>query len=420
MNKKQLLIALGVFVAVSIVGTALVLFERSAWKSTTSEKGRKVIDAACDVNKIENIKIKTAAASMTIQKKDDFWTLPENNNYPADFNMIREMIDNVWNMKITQKTKLNKDNLAKLDLLDPAKGQNSGTLIEFCDKDNKKIVAMILGKQHFAKPPQEMPVPMMNNAPDGRYVVMADKPETVYLIAEPFDIIQPALPLWRSKENLKIENISSIAYTSPKAANNWKIAKKSETENFIVDGLKKSEVSDDAQIQLFIQNLTTLGIIDVLPYSKLSETGLDSQDSNLLNISSTDNFNYAIKIAQKNGKYFMKYDVAYSPASEVDKQFSSAAEQDAKKTAADVGENKEDPSKAKADNEKRLRAKFGREKMLSQWIYVIPEKSAVTLLKARNDFLKKAAAAPAGKADKKQSSAAPAKKAAPKKTQKNQ
>lgn len=411
MNKKQLLIALCVFAAVLVIGGTLVLLESSAWKSTTSEKGRKVLENY-DVNKIENIKIRTADSVLTIQKKNTIWVLPESNDYPADFNMIREMIDNVWNMKIAQKTKLNKENLAKLDLLEPGKGANSGTLLEFFDRENKKITALILGKQHFAKSPQEMPsMPMMNKNPDGRYVALAEKPETVYLIAEPFEVIQPTIPLWRSKENLKIENINAISFSPPKSSNVWKLSKKTETDNFALDGLKKGELTDDTQSQLFIQNLISLNISDVLPYSKLAESGLDSQDVNVLSVSSFDNFNYTIKIAQKNGKYFMKYDVAFNPESEVDKQFASAAEQDAKKT--EEKDTKDDQQKAKSDNEKRLKSKFSREKMLSQWIYVIPEKTATALLnKVRNDFLKKGTAAPE-KADKKSAASAAKKPAAP-------
>ncbi|HMH19313.1 MAG TPA: hypothetical protein VK572_14345 [Burkholderiales bacterium] len=63
MNRKQFLIALGVLVVLAAAGAAVVFSDRSAWTSTDSRAGQKVL-AGLKISEVAEIAIKDSSGEL--------------------------------------------------------------------------------------------------------------------------------------------------------------------------------------------------------------------------------------------------------------------------------------------------------------------------------------------------------------------
>lgn len=380
MNKKQFLVSAALCIVIVILGIAAYYKQSSSWETSLDLKDKEIVKNF-DVNKVSKIKIKSSSAFLNVQKKDSIWRINEKSGYPADFQAVSDILNRIAEMKSVRKLDAGKEQLSSFELLEPGKGSNSGTLVELYDKDSVKMFALLLGKQHKSKG-QENPY-FDSSSPDGRYLMMLDGKNNAVLVADPLDMLQPSIPVWLSKDFIRIDGIASVSMASSKKQNNWKISRKAVSDKFILEGMKKDDTPDENRLYSISELLSKLSFADVLPLSKIADTGLGSPDGVLI-VDTFDGLRYILTLASRDGRSFLKIDTSLlnNPISPV---------------SSDKGA---EAVKAGQEKEQKLNDKMKKEKIYTEWIYEIPEKTASDLLKSFSDLIMKKAetAAPPVKA----------------------
>src|SRR5439155_3433361 len=153
MNRKQLgtLIFLGA--VIGILGLYVGRRNAASYQSSGEGGAGKKLLPDLPINDVARIAIKQGTNELNLARQDDDWTVRERYGYPANFQEIGDFLRKIWDLKVVQTEQIGPSQYSKLELLEPAKatGTNSGTLIEFKDKSDKSLKAVLLGKKHMRK-----------------------------------------------------------------------------------------------------------------------------------------------------------------------------------------------------------------------------------------------------------------------------
>ncbi|MBV9390804.1 MAG: DUF4340 domain-containing protein, partial [Verrucomicrobia bacterium] len=128
MNRK---LFLGMFVGallLGIIGAMVLLSRSSGWEN--QQKGRTIF-GDLPVSEVTQVLIRSSTASLTLEKKDQSWTVAERYNYPADSEKIRDLIRNLWELKPVRDLQIGASQLGRLNLKSPDSKTDSGIAITF-------------------------------------------------------------------------------------------------------------------------------------------------------------------------------------------------------------------------------------------------------------------------------------------------
>ena len=246
MNRKQLQLIIIVFVVIGGAGLLLLNRNKESWHATDQQMGQKVIKNF-PLNDVAHIVIKQPTGELNLVKQGEQWTVQERSGYPANFTEISDLLKKIWELKVTRSVKVGAAQLARLELIPPDKGTNAGTLVEFKDKDSKPLASLLLGKKSMKESPGNSPFGG-GGWPDGRFLMVANNPQTAALVKEPLANIEAKPEPWLNKDFFKVEKARSISLVAPNATNSWKLSRESETNEWKLADLKVDEQLDAAKV----------------------------------------------------------------------------------------------------------------------------------------------------------------------------
>src|ERR1051326_7637295 len=154
MNRKQLglLVVLG-----AVIGAlGLVVARRSAasyQSSGAGGAGKKLLPGFA-VDDVAHIVIKDGTNELNLVRQEDTWSVRERYGYPANFQEIGDFLRKMWDLKIVQTEEVGPSQYSKLELTEPGKGEIAGTLVEFKDKADKTLNAVLVGPRALRLPGQ--------------------------------------------------------------------------------------------------------------------------------------------------------------------------------------------------------------------------------------------------------------------------
>ena len=184
MNRKQLTL---IFLALAILGGAgLVLTHRNgaSWSVPQGKMGQKLFPNF-PINDVAAIHFKSAA-ELHLVTKDGTWRVQERGDYPANFSQISDLLIKLSDLKISQSEPIGSSQLARMELEPPGKGTNSGTLVEFLDKQGKPLQSILIGKKHVQQ--STSPSPFGGGEyPDGRYLLLGGDNQNLLLVSDPLE-----------------------------------------------------------------------------------------------------------------------------------------------------------------------------------------------------------------------------------------
>lgn len=372
MNSKQFKLLVGAFFIICGLGVILVTRDRGSWKESGQEMGGKVFKDF-PLNDVAAITITGSSNSVNVVKKDDQWTVADRGGYPANFSNIKDLLTKIWELKVLRGMKIGASQLGTLELVDPGKGKNSGTLLTFKDKDGKQLHTLLLGKEHTRESAQSSPM-AGGGYPDGRYLMPDGKTDAIALVQETFSSVEPKPSSWLDRDFFKIEKPRSIAVTT---TNSWKVVRETESGEWKLADAKDDEKLDTSKTGSFNYALSSPSFDDVVVDKK--EGDIDFKNGNHITIETFDGFTYNIDAAkEKDGdKYYLKVDVKADLPKE-----------------RKAGEKEKPEDKAKLDKEfkdkqDKLKEKLAKEQAYGKWTYVVSNWTLNSLLKDRSDLLKK-------------------------------
>jgi len=199
----------------------------------------------------------------------------ERQDYPANFGNVGDIIRKASDLKTVQSEQIGPSQLARMELVEPGKGEGSGTLVELKDKDGKVIRSMLLGKKQVKKTEGGSPFGG-GDFPVGRWIINSAKPGTASLVSETFNEAEAKPETWIDKEFFKIEKIKSVSLTATNATNSWRVSRETESGEWKLADVKPGEVLDTNKVSSFGSLLSFPSFNDVATSSaKPEDTGLD-------------------------------------------------------------------------------------------------------------------------------------------------
>jgi Domain of unknown function (DUF4340) len=370
MNRNRFLILVSVAILLALAGG---LFQFSRSKSWQESKSDRLVLPDLAVNDISKIQLRTAADTVTLEKKDAVWRVAERSDYPADFERIRQFIQTLWGLKAAQEMQVGPSQFGRLKIAAPSEGPSSGTEIDLKGANDKPIGTVIVGKG--TEQGEE-------HTSGGRFVYNPAVKDRVYLVSESFLNLDPLTPSqWLDKAFIVPDELKEITQSPWSNNPGWKISRDNQKADWKLDNAQPAEKLDESigrTLQIFTPNF-----VDIRPSStSQDETGL--KDPFHVQLTTFDGFRYDLflgKQAPDKGRYA---------------QVKVAADLPPTRTP-EAGEKPEDKTKRDEEFAKKqanLKQRLEKEKKYEQWIYILPDYNVETLLKRRDEIVAKPSPSP--------------------------
>src|SRR5204863_1883520 len=311
MNRKQL----GILIVLGAVIGALSLYvsRRNAASYQSSGEGGagKKLLPDFPINDVARIGIKQGTNELNLVRQDDNWTVRERYGYPANFQEIGDLLRKIWDLKVVQTEQVGPSQFAKLELTEPNNGTSSGTLVEFKDKSDKTIKAVLLGKKHMRKSENASPLGGSDGWPDGRYLLVLNGPKDVAVVSDALSEVETKPDRWLSKDFFKVEKLKAVSVTHTNATNSWKLTRELENGPLTLADAKPEEQLDTGKSSPVGNALSYPSFTDVVsPQGRPEDTGMDAPV--VAKLDTFDGFTYSVKIGKKTAEdnYYLSISVS--------------------------------------------------------------------------------------------------------------
>ena len=373
MNRKQLITLLVLVVLIGGLGLFLKRRQESSWTQTGQGVGQKLL-GDFDVNSVMTIRIRQHTNELNLSKKNEAWVVRERKDYPANFTEISEALRKLGEMKVVQTVKAGSSQRPRLELTEPGKGTNSGTMVELKDSAQKPIKTFLLGKKHMRQGGGTSPFGDDAGFPDGRYVLVGNA-DTVAVVSDPLSNLETKPEQWLDKEFFKIERVKAVSLVSTNATNSWKISRETETNDWTLAEAKPGEQLDANKASSVANAFSHPSFNDVLSSATPEQTGMDKPTT--VTLATLDGPVYTVRVGSRTNEE--NYFIAVKVTGETAK-------------ARTAGKDEKPEEKEKFDKEfkektRQIEERIRQEKKFEDWIYIVPKWNVDSLLKIRSELM---------------------------------
>lgn len=344
-------------VLLAVLGGGAILYqqqERARRPSNAASLGQVLLKdlKAAD---IASIRIVEPKATLTLERKDQRWSIAERGGFPADFTRVREFVLKAIELKAGQSEPIDEKDLARLNL------DASGTQVEFRGADGKPLRTLIIGKKYFRR---EVDNPEKALG-DGRFVLLPADPKTVYTVGDPLLQATAKTGEWIERSSFQPEKIKTLDVKFP-GGGGYRIERNADDANWKLAGARAGEKLEITRANAASYSLGLLDLADVLPKDAKQDGEMRGLDKPVqIDATTLDGLSYNIKLGKLQGdNYFV--------------------------TFTSSGTLKPDPKDA--ERAKKLAEKQPREKMLQNYVLLIPKRHFDDTLKKRADMLEQKSA----------------------------
>lgn len=341
MSKKQALIHLSIAVVIAILFTISVLSKRIV---ETNEE--MILFPNLPVNDIQKITIKSDKIFTEIISGNKEWTVANRDNYPADFNKVRQLLTGLNEVKVIREPQVGSSQMNRLKVT-----KEKGMEISLFDKDGKVVQSIIFGKRHFSDSADESAVSTNGQVPSGRYVRLNEKSPKVLLLDQHFSNIDADATNWIDKSFVQMGIIKSISVMFREHPNeNWELSSNDKKGNMKLQGLAENQKGDLGKIK---------SLVNFFPSPKIVDIATDKEMLKLVKL------NTIVTIEDEDGFLYQ-----YAFGTEIDDT-----------TLVKVRTMLIEPSE-------KLTPKFEKENKYSQWVYQIPTSLIEAFKFKRSELIK--------------------------------
>ena len=373
MKKNQVFLCIALAAVLGIAGIYFQISQSAGWNDVKTDSR---LLQGLPINDIAKIQIRSSAATVTLEKKRNKWVVAERNDYPADFDKIRDLARTLWQLKAVQSMQVGPSQFERLKIAAPGRGNDSGVEIDLKGENDNTIASLILGK-------------MMEQGEDatrgvaGRFVYNPATKDRVYLVGETFANIDPiAVGSWLDKTFIVPGEIREIEQSPWSNNQGWKIVRDAPKAEWKLQEAQNGEILEK-QFAQAVGNFAP-NFMDVRPASvSTDETGLNEPFR--VELKTFDGFKYDFAIG-KSGPEKARY-VKFEVGAEINPT-----------RVAGPNESPDDKKKKDQEFDKKiaeLRQRLEDEKKLEQWVYLVPDWNLDQLMKRRDEILVKPSPTPA-------------------------
>ena len=333
-------------------GGALYYFQqaRTARPAGVAALGKPLLKGlkAADIASIE---IREPPATLTLERKDTGWTIPERAGFPADLERVREFVVKAIELKIGQAEPLGPADRKRLKLDD------SATRVEFRGADGKALAGMLVGRKYFKTEPDN-PDKAIG---DGRFVLLPGEEKTVCIVSDPLSQASARSADWISRSGFSAEKVQSLEY-APAKGEGWKLTRAGEDAEWTFSGARSADKIEASKANAAAYSLANVDLADVVGKdAKPEETGLATPS--VLTAQTFDGLTYTLRLGALKGENFYA-------------------------TVAVAGEPKPQGKDAE-ERAKKLAERLPRERSLAPYTLLVPKSRVEDALKPRDELIAK-------------------------------
>jgi hypothetical protein len=330
-----------------ILGGGALLYqyqERSQRPVNSDALGRPLLKDL-KAAEVVSIRIVEPKATLTLRQKDERWVLAERADFPADVAKVRDFVVQALSLKVGQSEPIGDKDRARLNL------DESGTQVEFAGADGKPLSRLVVGKKYFKR---EVDNPDKARA-DGRFVALPGEPKMVYIVADPLAQATTRSSEWIDKTSFKVEKVKTLEVRYPDGGG-YRIERDGDNAEWRLAGARSDEKLEVTKANAASYSLGLLELADVAPQGTTLEQPVSIQAATF------DGLSYAIKVGKLQGD---NYPVSFSPSGTL---------------------RKDDKD---AERIKKIEERLPREKLLSNYVLLVPKSKLEDTLKKRAEMLEK-------------------------------
>ena len=350
MNARFAVVLL-VLLAVLGGGALLIRQQAGSQKPPESETLGQPLLKGLKAAEVAAIRLREPKAAITLQRKDERWTIAERAGFAADFDRVRDFVLKALALKIGQSEPASEAERARLNL------DASGTTVEFAGADGKALASLVIGKKYFKGQPENPE----KAAGDGRFVALPGEPKRVFVVSDPLAQATAKSAEWISKAGFAAEKVKTMELRAADGSG-WKIERSGDNADWKLAGLAAGEKLEVTKANAASYSLSLIELADVAPKDAgPAETGLDKPT--VVTALTFDALTYTLKVGKLQG------DSYYA-------------------TVAIAGEAKPEGKDAE-ERLKKIAERLPREKALAAYTLLIPKSKLEDILKKRTDLLEK-------------------------------
>jgi len=345
-------IALILLVLLAVLGGGALLYqyqERNRGPQNAGTLGRNLLKdlKAAEVAAIRIVEPRTgqSQSTLTVQKKGERWVLAERGDFPADVAKVREFVLQALSLKVGQSEPIGEKDRARLNLDD------SGTRVEFLGAEGKPLTRLVVGRKHFKR---EVDNPDKARA-DGRFVALPEEPGVVYLVSNPLEQATVRSAEWIDKRSFLVEKVKTLE-VRPADGGSWRIERAGDNADWRLADAKEGEKLDSGRANAASYSLGLLELADVAPKGSALES------PTVIHATTLDGLSYSIRVGKPQGEH---HPVTFSASGTV---------------------RKDDKD---AERIKKLEERLPHEKLLSDYVLLIPKGKLEDTLRKRTELLEK-------------------------------
>ena len=291
-------------VLLAVLGGGALLYyqqERERRPQNVATLGRTVLQDL-RIAEVASIRIVEPKATLTVQRRDEGWTIAERDGFPADLARVREFVLKLAALKVGQSEPIGEKDRARLNL------DASGTQVELGNAEGKLLASLTVGKKYWKREPES---PEKTPA-DGRFVGVPADPKHVVLVADPLAQASTRTADWIDRTSFQVEKVKTLEVRTPDGGG-YRIERAADNADWRLEGMRPGEKVDTGRANAASYSLSLLELADVAP-KDAANTGLDKPT--LINATTLAGRAYAIKVGRLEGE---NYYVAFQASGQDEK-----------------------------------------------------------------------------------------------------
>ena len=223
MNFKQFGLILLIVAAAAGIANLLINKRDSSLDQAGQRMGDRVL-SEFPVNTVSELRFQPPGKdAFSLHKVEDSWRVKERDDYPADFNKIRNFLVSLRELKITQPVEAGPSQYGRLGLLPstetkkkPAAKEKeedqepkNGTDIAFLDADGKSVAGIRFGKQL-----RDQSGSRGSGMARGRYILLDGAKNPVSLVSQTLNEVDDEARRWLNKDFFSVSKAKSVEIVS--------------------------------------------------------------------------------------------------------------------------------------------------------------------------------------------------------------
>lgn len=396
--KSQTVILLWIIAIVLGVAAYMVKFGGDDENQTRTKlaPGEPLI-AQLPIREVTKVSLSQGNENTTLVKlDDDKWGITQRDNYPVHYELLRNLLGALSELKVTQGYPAGDKHHARFGLAsgnaDTVAPLDQALVVSIYRGENAVVEKVYLGKF------------LGTGRSSGRFLRIESDPGAVYTVNETFPGVSASPRDWINKEFLKVDQIETIKVSAPSDPDftEWKLIRQPKTDGSPNPGgqLKLDDLAENE----FMQLTSTNAFRNLFAYSNVQDVMNDQQASEAANpdpklkrqvtMTSYDGLSYVLELQPLNEKV---------PAADRDDRLPPTPASYLLTIGVSCDALKDSPAKHGRDGTEEveasgqdaaLRQKLEQAKSLTGRIYQVSQSTVSPFLMTRSDFAKKTATSP--------------------------